>query len=257
MSIYVTGDLHGTMEIDKLQREAFPEGQRLSKSDFLVILGDFGFVWQPRVVQSSVGNLWEINPDTQPGQRNIPDEQEEFWLEFLSKQPWTTLFIDGNHENFDRLLKYPVQEFYGGKASRIHDTVWYLRRGEVFELNGKKCFVMGGAVSVDKMWRVPGQSWWPQEVPSIVEYQHALETLENHAWQVDYVFTHTPPESIRREIPQHFCDGEFKGEDQVTTMLEAIRQRLNYQHWYFGHFHKDRLIDERHTAVFAEVLRIA
>jgi hypothetical protein len=81
-------------------------------------------------------------------------KEEEAALEWLSKQPWTTLFVDGNHENFPRLYQFPVKDFHGGKAAQINDKIWHLKRGEVFEICGKKIFAMGGATSVDKDQRI-------------------------------------------------------------------------------------------------------
>ncbi len=103
----------------------------LTKEDYLVILGDFGLVWG--------GDL----------------EWEQRWLKWLSDQEYTTLFVDGNHENFDLLYSYPVQDFMGGKASQIHDSGWWLRRGEGYTINGCKCFTFGGTLSIDKHLRIP------------------------------------------------------------------------------------------------------
>lgn len=43
----------------------------------------------------------------------------------------------------------------------------FAKDGEVFELDGKKAIVMGGAYSIDKMMRLMyGYGWWPDEQPS-------------------------------------------------------------------------------------------
>lgn len=252
--IFVTGDLHGAHEIHKLKRKAFPFGRRLAKEDFVVILGDFGLIWEPK--EPAVRALWDQNPP--------PDdttEQERFWLGFLSEQPWTTLFIDGNHENFDRLLEYPVEDFHGGKAARIHDTVWYLRRGEIFELCNTTCFVMGGAASIDKQWREPGRTWWPQELPTPEDLENAHRNLSLHNDAVDLVFTHTCPRSIKEQLPLygHLGNvGEKRGFDDPTEdMLEGLFASLRFDHWYFAHFHLDHAVNERFTSVFDHVVRVA
>lgn len=250
--IYVTGDLHGSQEIDKLQPENFPEGQKLNKDDFLIVLGDFGLIWHPlRPAQKR--SLWNPNPPPMT-------EQEEYWLRFLSEQPYTTLFLDGNHENFDRLLAYPMKDFHGGRASQIHDTVWYLRRGEIFNLCGKSCFVLGGAQSIDMIWRTPGQSWWPQEVPSHEDYKNAQKNLRKYNDAVDFVFTHTCPESIKRQLP---LDGEWsnvaekmKFVDRTEGMLEGFLAQIKFEKWYFAHFHLDH-ITERFISVYNSILRVA
>jgi hypothetical protein len=252
--IYVTGDLHGVNEIWKLKPNAFPAGQALTKDDFVVILGDFGLVWSP-----------EQKPrvQNQESRQYTLAEQEEYWLNWFSDQPWTTLIIDGNHENHERLQAYPIQNFHGGKASQIHNTIWYLRRGEVFELCGKTCFVMGGAMSIDRKWRVKGDGWWPQEVPSQEDRQNAQENLALHNDRVDLVFTHTCPLSVKAKLPLHGHLGNVADKldfaDPTETMLEALMGRMKFGRWYFAHFHLDAQIrdDTRFTCVFDKVLKVA
>lgn len=216
MSIYVTGDIHGELEVARLSSANFPEGKKLSKEDFVVILGDFALVWDRK-----------------------QSETEKYWLKWLSGKPWTTLFVDGNHENFDRLLKYPVMDFHGGKASQIHYSVFYLRRGEIFRLNGKSCFVMGGAMSTDKENRIAGKSWWPQEEPNYKEWDNAAENLAAHNNWVDYVFTHTAPQSIVKEMITHsHCDiDSSRIEDPVSVAFERMRNDISFRHWDYAHFH--------------------
>lgn len=239
--IFVTGDTHGAQDLrTRLEGNKILKG--LTKEDYLVILGDFGLVWGGDIA-------WERR-----------------WLRWLSEREYTTLFVDGNHENFDLLYSYPVQDFMGGKASQIHDSVWWLHRGEVYALNGCKCFTFGGALSIDKDLRTSGRSWWHQEIPSEAEFQHALDTLEKNNWNVDYVFTHTCPERIRRMLPQLPLTFSrlslLKGTDAVNEMLEIIREKLEFRHWYFGHFHMDLDIvsplgvPDKFTSLYWQVRRI-
>ena len=124
--IYITGDTHGHV-IDRLSSLSFPEQNHMQGDDnYVIIAGDFGGIWER----------------TMSG-------REEYLLKWLDKRPFTTLFVDGNHENFDRLYSYPVEEWNGGKVHRIRPTVIHLMRGQVFTLEGKKIFAFGGARSHD------------------------------------------------------------------------------------------------------------
>ncbi len=107
--IYATGDTHGNFQ--RFAPEHFPEQAGMTKEDYMIICGDFGGVWDG-------GKKEERNLD---------------WLEDL---PFTTLFISGNHENFDLLRKYPTEEWNGGKIQRIRPHVIHLMRGQVFDLQG-------------------------------------------------------------------------------------------------------------------------
>lgn len=123
--IYITGDCHA--DFTKFNMENFPEQKEMTKDDYVIICGDFGGVWT----------------------KDEESEKEKWWLDWLERKSFTTLFVDGNHENFDRLYSYPVEEWNGGKVHRIRPTVIHLMRGQVFTLEGKKIFAFGGARSHD------------------------------------------------------------------------------------------------------------
>ena len=123
--IYITGDTHSSFE--RFNTMIFPEQYEMTKSDYIIICGDFGGVW----------NKDEESP------------KEKWWMEWLEKKPFTTLFVDGNHENFDRLNNYPVEEWNGGNVHKIRPSVIHLMRGQVFTIDGKKIFTFGGAKSQD------------------------------------------------------------------------------------------------------------
>ena len=89
----------------------------------------------------------------------------------------TTLFIDGNHENFEQLNSYAVEQWNGGKVHIIEDNMIHLMRGQIFTIDGLKFFTFGGAYSIDKMSRAEGISWFPEEIPSREEYEEGWANL--------------------------------------------------------------------------------
>lgn len=66
--IYITGDKHGSYQLNDLCAASWPEGQNLSKNDFLIIAGDFGGVF-------------------------YGDEKDNEVLDFYESSPWTTLLL--------------------------------------------------------------------------------------------------------------------------------------------------------------------
>lgn len=100
-------------------------------------MGDFGLVWND-------------------------GKEDLYWRKWLADRNFTTLFIDGNHENFDLLKRYEVVEWHGGKVQFINDSIIHLMRGQVYEIDRKTIFTMGGGTSIDKQFRKPGKSWWPE-----------------------------------------------------------------------------------------------
>lgn len=151
--IYITGDIHREQDIHKINPREFTVGDTLTENDYVIICGDFGCVWD-----GSTG--------------------DNFWLKWLDSLPWNTLFIDGNHENFDVLNTYPIEEYKGGKVHRIRSKVFHLMRGEVFDIDGYKFFTMGGGFSHDVCYRTEHKNWWKDEICTIEEAKHAFETLE-------------------------------------------------------------------------------
>ena len=108
-------------------------------------------------------------------------------------------------------------------------------RGQVFEIEGKTFFTMGGAASHDKEFRREGISWWPGEMPSQEEYAEAERNLEKHNWNVDYVITHCGPTSL-----QAYMSADYKP-DELTTFFDSLYERLKWKMWYMGHYHRDEI----------------
>ena len=129
--IYVTGDTHGNF-IRFASNMFFPEKENLTKNDYVIICGDFGGVWDsdygrnPELILNPAFD-WETEPI-----------DEKIRLDILEKQPFTTLFVSGNHENYDRLRTYPDKEWNGGVVKEIRPSVLLLKRGYVFNIDGKK-----------------------------------------------------------------------------------------------------------------------
>lgn len=197
----------------RLNTKNFPQQKQLTKSDYVIIAGDFGLIWDG-------------------------SKEDQYWLKWLDKtKSFTTLFIDGNHENFDLLEEYPVEIWNGGKVHRINDSVIHLMRGQVFEIEGKKFFTFGGAASHDKEYRKEGKSWWSREMPSQEEYEEGLKNLEKHDLKVDYILTHTCSTTALEYIEQR-CAIRME-RDEMHPYFYGIEQKADYKQWYFGHFHHD------------------
>lgn len=218
--IWATGDCHGNFQ--RFGMKYFPEQKEMDRDDYMIVCGDFGF--------------WADTPE------------EEYWLNWLEKKSFTTLWVDGNHENFDRLNELPVHEWHGGKVHYIRPHIIHLMRGQCYNIDGYTFFTMGGASSHDiqdgildpeapdfeqeywfkrrarQMFRVKGVSWWPEELPSDEEYLTAIEILERANWKVDYVITHCAPTSIAQAI-----DPDYES-DALTDFLEMVNQRLEFHY---------------------------
>lgn len=250
--IYITGDCHG--EFGRFNKEIFPEQNEMSKEDYVIICGDFGGVWN----------------------RGMESPKETWWLDWLQDKPFTTLFVDGNHENFDRLYTYPVEEWHGGKVHKIRDSVIHLMRGQVYEIDGKSIFAFGGASSHDidggilelddpeykqkkkvldsgwKPYRINHLSWWKQELPSEEETAEGIRNLEAHDNTVDFIVTHCCSSST-----QILLGGSMYKPDIETAYFEKIRQNVKFKKWFFGHYHENKNVNAEEILLYEQIIRIS
>lgn len=235
--IYVTGDTHANArgEMKKLNMENFPIQKEMTKADYVIICGDFGFCWYDN-----------------------EDKSETYWLNWLQDRNFTTLFIDGNHENHNRLNSYPVEEWNGGNVHFLRPSVIHLMRGQVYNINGKIITTMGGAPSHDiqdgifdpadyanademkdaikalekrkggwqyAMYRIKNVNWWENEQPSSDEWIEWHQNLKKHNYKIDYVLTHEAPSSVVPFI------SIFKA-TPMSVRLENMRWELDYKKWF-------------------------
>jgi len=232
--IFVCGDTHGGSigDLDKLTSRRFPEGKELTKEDYVIVLGDFGFLWN-----------------------KTPSSFEKDKYEWFDMKPWTTLFLDGNHENFTRLDKLPLVDMFGSKVGKVNDSIYHLKRGEVYLINGKTFFTMGGGFSIDKLYRRENVSWWAREMPSKEEYQRGLDQLAKVNNKVDYVLTHSCSNKMFEELAYHTnLNHKIAGEDELRNYFDIIRETIKHKMWFFGHFHYD-FLSENHWQIMYNLVR--
>lgn len=245
--LFVTGDTHG--DFTRFSTDVFPEQKQMTKDDYVIICGDFG--------------IWSDTP------------KERYWLDWLNDKPFTTLFVDGNHSNFDRLYAMPVSQWRGGQVNFIRDSVIHLMRGQVYDINGKRFFTMGGASSHDisagilepddpnfkrkrkaldkqmALYRVNHVSWWKEELPSDEEYEKARRNLDACGWRVDYIITHCCPSSIADII-----GGGMYRHDHLTEFFEEIKERCTFDYWFFGHYHDNRPIMRKYVLLYEQIVEV-
>lgn len=224
--IYVTGDIHG--DISRFSDEFLQNESEWTQDDYLIVCGDFGFIF-------------------------LNNETEKENLDLLEQKPYTILWVDGNHENFKVLYEYPVEEWHGGKIHRIRRNIIHLMRGQCFEIEGKKFFTMGGAYSIDRAWRKKDISYWDEEMPSDEEYKEASETIRANRKEFDCIITHTAPKDIIYRLG-YYPDPH---DSRLTVYLEDVMRECKFKKWFFGHFHEDEtLLDGMFRALYYDVEKI-
>lgn len=220
--IYVTDDKH--TEFDSLFAFAdSEEGRILTKSDIVIVLGDFGTF------------------------KHTIDE-----IQTLDRRlPYTLAFLDGNHEDFSLLRAFPEKTMWGG---RVHDLngVYHLCRGEIFRLPDGETFrtvaVCGGGDSRDREERTEGFDWFPEEAVTDSDVERLRENIRGYEGSVDYFLSHVPA-ALPKMYLYNECvyrvgvgdprllptDSDYKIQDMVNFVSAKM--------YYCGHEHLDTVVD--------------
>lgn len=254
----MTGDLHANARGEMAK---FFELEHLTKEDYVVIAGDFGLCWY----------------------KEGENVDQELMLEYFSKMNYTVLFVDGNHENHAILDSFEVREWNGGKVHFLRPNVIHLMRGQVYNIDGRIITTMGGAPSHDiqdgifdpadyeneealvqairelekakggyqyALYRIKNVNWWDRELPSEDEWAEWDNNLKKVDYKVDYIITHEAPASVVPFV------GIFPPTD-MAKRLEDFRQKIDYKKWVFGHYHLDKILNDREIVVYDNCIPMA
>lgn len=220
MATFLKGDIHGNLFeiIDFINRF------NLGKNDNIIILGDCGIAWRK--------------------DKKDLDQNIKLWNECGNGVK--LYFIDGNHENFNILNSLPIENNMG----KIADNIYHLRRGQVYEFENKKILVCGGADSIDKYRRIENFTWWKEEAIS----QETIDDIP--AGHYDYVLTHCCPRSVFEKNKIYLSTLQFLDENKINhsseDMLEQLKSKITFDHWFFAHYHINRNLDEKFTCLFED-----
>jgi hypothetical protein len=131
----LAGDWHGNIPFAMSQIDRI----HTAGAQLIVQLGDFGF--------------WRDDPATRKYLSRLDRR--------LATRDMQLVWIDGNHEDHERLNQIPIDAETGLRP--ITPRITHIPRGYRWDWDGTTWMGLGGAHSVDRLDRVPGQSWWPQE----------------------------------------------------------------------------------------------
>lgn len=213
---YITGDIHG--DLTKLQDFCLRMRGMISNDDVMIILGDCGFNY-------------------------YLNKKDEILKEAANELGITLFCIKGNHEIHPDVLDfYSVKEWNGAPVyyEEKYPNLLFAKDGEIYDIDGKKTLVIGGAYSVDKFYRISrGFKWFETEQPSEETKNYIFKQLNKVDWKVDAVLSHTAP--LKTEPTHLFIPGLNQDEVDKTTeeFLDEISDKLDFKKWYFGHYHGD------------------
>lgn len=151
--------------------------------------------------------------------------------------------LRGNHDN--------PEVWERDNTNWPYDRVVLLKDYDELVLpDGKCCLVVGGGVSLDKVRRIEGASWWPGERVQLTA--RLSELPEYHV-----VFAHTGPEppGLNSDILNFFAKtypGDLHADireerERVQAIMEQVKPKL----WVNGHYHHHASFQQGDTEVRA------
>lgn len=188
-------------------------------SDRVIQLGDMGF-----------------------GFRHLPDA-----LAASERFPENFYYIRGNHDS-PTLAR--INRSYLGDFGQFQCII---------ENQNVRSFFLGGAFSIDYMWRVPGKTWWNDEELSYTELESAISLYK--AVRPEIMITHECPADI---IPVLLAGlgGDYHAakascqESRTSLALQAMLDEWQPRYWFFGHHHvsKDIMLPVRNWPTYFQCL---
>ena len=222
-SVLLVGDLHGNVPA---LRAAFKTAADY-RASAIIQLGDFGFGWD---IDGARRCSFSFRAARYAETYGVP-----------------LYFLDGNHENFDRLEEIAIDPATGLRP--IFDGVTHLPRSSTLTIAGTRFRAFGGAYSVDIDHRTPHKSWWVQETVTDDDVERAIA-----AGPADVFVSHDVPAGtqdsagLARKLSEwgpNAALNSLMNQERVRTALIASGAR-----WAFhGHLHEFRecYIDANHS----------
>ncbi len=219
LKILFAGDFHMNLgHALEVIRHAKSEGY-----DRIVQVGDFGYWPHVNIGKSFLAHV------------NLEAE--------INKVP--VYFIDGNHDNHDALT--------GGVWPWDYSHLHYMSRGTIRVWDGVPFVFMGGAHSIDKNWRVEGETWWAGENITKANVDRAIDNFDvmqkaglfdlNEELEGEMprpvMVTHEVPESVLCEAQAFSHHWQSRGPEDVSNrrLLQGLYEYVNPGILIHGHWH--------------------
>ena len=223
MSILFSGDFHGNVdrELSVITKNTLLKKyseEKYKAIKYHIILGDGGFLW-PGDIKGDIYNF-----------------------RALAIRHFPILCVIGNHEPMLGMSNLPEVDIgIGEKVIQIWAEPFtaYLKRGKIYNIDGIKFLVLGGALSIDRVNRTLNKSWWENEYWSEQEKYDLFKLLETDN-TFDYVISHTGPQYINYKLFGHKNNYFHMFIDEVALLNDEIHKRINFREWWCGHWHRER-----------------
>lgn len=190
--------------------------------------------------------------------------------EQLSKTKPIWIFVKGNHDRDFHIecqsienYEYKYYEGNGIKGNFYIDDRFpnqlFCNDYNLFTIDDNLYLTINGAFSVDGEYRRRrGWTWFEDEQLSddtIAQFkQECIFNIIPH--KVDYIITHTCP--LKYEPTHLFLPfiEQSKVDKKTEVFLDWVDENIEYQHWYFGHYHNNENTWDKGTMLFESIKEI-
>lgn len=226
--VFVTGDTHYKEEYRKIERLC--EIAETTKDDVVIILGDHGCNY-------------------------YGEKKDRRMKKYLESLPITFVLIKGNHDQRPSAKLCEEIKTIGTAVSGdflidpVYPSIWYPKMYGEYKVLGRPAYIMGGAYSIDKWYRLQmyesgyhNYRWFPDEQMSASEMtdcrQEISERTPSDGWE--YIFTHTCP--LKYEPYDKFLTGidQSQVDKTMENFFGEVESSIKYSKWFCGHYHVDR-----------------
>lgn len=162
----------------------------------------------------------------------------------------TLLVVDGNHEDFPLLERFPVLTDGPAAGLRpVRPRIWHLPRGLRWtwrDPDGAEhdWLAVGGAVSVDRQLRTEAYSWWPGEELTVAE----AERIAGEG-TADVVVCHDRPSAAAVALgdepgvwwdraPLAWARDDLARSDAHAARVQSVIDAVQPRHVWHGHLHR-------------------
>lgn len=220
--VYLIGDIHGGFR--KLQNTLSADKNRFQDS-VIFIAGDIGFGFSRNDVYEQV--LGDIN-------------------HCMSEINAYVLLIRGNHDD----PSYFEEDKFGFTNVKILSDYTVVKTGILTTI------CIGGGISIDRIMRHQGSTWWIDET---VEYdEKEIDEITANGIVIDSVLTHTYPRVSEVKgndkvladwmIYDKYLEEDLKKEGEEMINIQKKLESLNHiKIWMFGHLHISQLFVNGNT----------
>jgi predicted phosphodiesterase len=161
---------------------------------------------------------------------------------FLTSQQNQLYIVRGNHDN---------KWFWDNRDRFSFDAIKLVQDYEVMTIGHRKILFIGGGISIDRLGKIPGQGYWPDEEL----YFDAPLLQAACADGINTMITHIAPKEAwpytLSPLVHHYIEKEYAAGRDLTSELENERQVMSHiyaavkaagcQEWYYGHYHESNV----------------